>query len=98
MVSVTATISNTGGVDGAEVAQLYVTYPDEAGQPPRVLRGFEKAAVAAGESAAVTFSVRRRDVSYWDTAAQDWALASGEYTFSVASSSRDIRGQATVTI
>lgn len=81
-----------GTLSGAEVAQLYVTFPDEAAQPVRVLRGFEKVRIEAGASSSVTFSVRRRDISYWDTVAQNWAIAPGTYVFSVGASSRDIRG------
>lgn len=96
-VSVTTSITNSGGLSGAEVAQLYVTFPDAAAQPIRVLRGFEKVTIDAGATHSdVTFNLRRRDLSYWDVAAQSWALAEGTYTFAVGSSSRDIRGNATL--
>ncbi|KAK2609837.1 hypothetical protein N8I77_003314 [Diaporthe amygdali] len=98
VIQVSTSVSNTGAVEGAEVAQLYVTFPDEAEQPVRVLRGFEKVSVKPGQSAPVTFSLRRRDVSYYDSAAEKWAVASGDYTFAVGSSSRDIKGTAKLTI
>ncbi|KAK6062466.1 hypothetical protein SCUP515_13343 [Seiridium cupressi] len=98
VISVSTIVSNTGALDGAEVAQLYLSSPSEASQPVRTLRGFEKVSIPVGQTANVTFSVRRRDISYWDVAAQSWAIASGEYTFSVGSSSRDLRGNATLTI
>jgi hypothetical protein len=31
-------IANTGGTAGAEVAQLYISFPDEEGEPPRQLK------------------------------------------------------------
>ncbi|OHF04312.1 hypothetical protein CORC01_00651 [Colletotrichum orchidophilum] len=98
VISVKTNIKNDGGIQGAEVAQLYISFPTEAAQPPRILRGFEKINLAPGAAGDVTFSVRRRDVSYWDTAAQKWAIARGKYTFSVGSSSRDIRASADITI
>jgi beta-glucosidase len=98
VVNVTATVQNTGSLDGAEVAQLYVSFPDEAEQPIRVLRGFDKVSIAAGASTQVTFSLLRRDLSYWDTAAQGWALARGDYTLAVGASSRDIKATTTLTI
>lgn len=98
VISVSTTIENTGGVDGAEIAQLYITFPDEAAEPSRVLRGFEKANIAAGDKADVTFSLRRRDISYWDTTAQKWAIAKGEYTLAVGASLQDIKSSITVTI
>ncbi|KAI0127432.1 putative beta-glucosidase D [Xylariales sp. AK1849] len=98
VISVKTTVKNSGAVDGAEVAQLYISFPKEAAQPVRVLRGFEKVNIAAGQTADVTFSVRRKDISHWDNIAQLFAIASGEYTLSVGSSSEDLRGNATLTI
>ncbi|EME38884.1 glycoside hydrolase family 3 protein [Dothistroma septosporum NZE10] len=98
VISITTTITNSGTLEGAEVAQLYISYPSSASQPPKQLRGFEKVKLQAGESQEVTFSVRRRDVSFWDVVAQKWAIAEGTYTFAVGASSRDLRGSVTVTI
>lgn len=98
VVKVTATIENSGSLEGAEVAQLYVSFPKEAKQPVRILRGFEKVTIASGKSTQVQFNLRRRDLSYWNVDAQKWAIASGQYTFSVGASSRDLRGNYTLTI
>jgi beta-glucosidase len=98
VISISLAIQNTGPVAGAEVAQLYLSFPAEAKQPVRILRGFQKPSIPAGASATVTFSLRRRDISYWDVVAQKWAIAAGEYTFSVGSSSRDIRATTTLTL
>ncbi|CAJ2512525.1 Uu.00g055400.m01.CDS01 [Anthostomella pinea] len=98
VASVTVTITNSGAVQGAEVAQLYVGYPDYAGAPPKQLRGFEKLALAAGANDNVTFDLRKRDLSVWDAASQNWVVRSGTFTFSVGSSSRDIRQNSTVTV
>jgi beta-glucosidase len=98
VVTVQTTIQNTGGVDGAEVAQLYVSFPEEAQQPLRVLRGFSKMNITAGDSVTATFSLRRRDLSYWDDVEYAWAIAKGDYTLAVGSSLEDIRGTATLTI
>ncbi len=89
MITVNTTVQNTGSIVCAEVAQLYVSFPEEAEQPVRILRGLEKVNIPAGATYAVSFSLRRRDVSYWDVAGQKWAVARGTYTFSVGSSSRD---------
>lgn len=98
VVRVAARVTNAGPLGGMEVTQLYLGFPDEAAQPGRVLRGFEKVGVAAGAAAEVTFALRRRDVSYWDVAARQWAVAGGTYTVSVGASSRDIRATATFTV
>lgn len=37
------------------------------------------------------FELMRRNLSYWDVVAQDWALTKGDYVLSVGASSRDFR-------
>ena len=39
---VSFTLTNTGKVAGAEVAQLYLSFPAAAGEPPKNLKGFKK--------------------------------------------------------
>lgn len=95
VATVTATVSNTGSVSGAEVAQLYVGIP---GGPVRQLRGFEKTVLAAGEEATVSFALTRKDLSTWDVVAQKWQLQSGSYGLWVGSSSRDLPLTGTLTI
>ncbi|KAM0283986.1 hypothetical protein ACHAQH_002181 [Verticillium albo-atrum] len=92
VAEVTATITNTGEVDGAEVAQLYITLPASApATPPKQLRGFAKLSLAAGESGTVTFPLRRKDLSYWDVTSQNWIVPQGAIGVKVGASSRDIR-------
>jgi beta-glucosidase len=63
VATVTSSISNTGSTAGAEVAQLYVTFPDAADEPVRQLRGFKKVTIQAEESVDVAFTLRKRDLS-----------------------------------
>ncbi|OOF99274.1 glycoside hydrolase family 3 protein [Aspergillus carbonarius ITEM 5010] len=87
IVKVTAEVQNSGSVDGAEVAQLYVGIPNG---PMRQLRGFEKVYIASGETVQVSFSLDRRDLSTWSVEAQQWQLQSGTYQVYVGRSSRDL--------
>ncbi|KAH6682771.1 beta-glucosidase-related glycosidase [Halenospora varia] len=82
---VSAEVVNTGTVDGAEVAQLYVGIP---GGPVKQLRGFAKVDVESGKSVGVGFDLQRRDLSVWDTVAQKWRLQKGSYKVWVGASSR----------
>ncbi|KAE8445794.1 hypothetical protein EG329_012852 [Mollisiaceae sp. DMI_Dod_QoI] len=82
---VTASVTNTGAVDGAEVAQLYIGIP---GGPAKQLRGFSKVDVGKGDSVQVDFDLTRRDLSTWDTGAQKWLLQNGMYGVFVGASSR----------
>ena len=86
---VTLSVKNIGGLDGAEVVQLYVA-PKTNGifRPERELRGFEKLALAVGESREVRFVLDDRSFAVWS---DGWKIPEGEYVIEVGSSSRDIR-------
>ena len=89
LFTVSATITNTGGVVGDEVPQLYVCLggPDD---PVRELRGFERLSIAPGQSATFSADLTRRDLSNWDTGAQNWAISQYPKTVFVGSSSRQV--------
>jgi beta-glucosidase len=63
---VTATVTNSGGREGDEVAQLYIIPPAGAGLPSRSLKGFERLHLAPGESRQVSFSLSPRDLAFAD--------------------------------
>jgi len=48
-------ITNIGSVQGAEVAQLYISFPVSENQPPYLLRGFDKLSLAPGKAQTATF-------------------------------------------
>jgi beta-glucosidase len=87
--TITFTVTNTGGVDGSEVAQLYLSFPEEAAEPPKILRGFERIYIEAGESKTVTLPLTQRDISYWNVINQKWTVASGNYTVSISTSANN---------
>ncbi|PFH53038.1 glycoside hydrolase family 3 protein [Amanita thiersii Skay4041] len=89
--SVSFTIKNTGGFDGTEIPQLYLTYPANAGEPKKVLRGFNEVDIPKGQSKRVVLNLSLRDLSIWDTVNQKWARPSGVFTILVGASSKDIR-------
>lgn len=93
LFNVTFLLTNTGSTAGAEVAQLYIGFPDStpSGTPPKQLRGFEKVFLEAGATAVVSIQLMRRDISYWDVTSQEWVIPEGEFVVSVGSSSRDLK-------
>jgi beta-glucosidase len=97
MVTVSAEITNTGSVTGAEVAQLYLIIPNMSlnreSQPAvvgRQLRGFEKIMLQPGETGTVSFELNRRDISVWDVVRQEWCVGGGQYVVNVGGSSRNL--------
>jgi beta-glucosidase len=87
---VTFTVKNTGGREGAEVAQVYVSFPASAGEPPKRLIGWSKIKLAAGESKEVSVEVPPQYLSIFDEKKNGWDLVPGEYTFMVGGSSQDL--------
>jgi beta-glucosidase len=97
-VMVGVDVRNTGSRAGAEVAQVYVTDPASAGEPPKQLKGFAKVMLRPGEKRHLTFVLDRRAFSIWDAAAQRWTTVDGRYTIAVGDSSRNLPSPAPVTV
>ncbi len=85
-------VTNTGKRAGAEIVQLYVCHKSTAMfVPEQELKGFEKVFLQPGETKPVSFSLTRRDLSFFDTIASNWRVEGGAYELRLSASSRDIR-------
>ncbi len=62
-VRVTARLRNIGKRAGAEVAQLYLDFPDRPGTPRIALRGFRRIDLNPGETRMLSFDLSPRDLS-----------------------------------
>ena len=100
VATVRADVKNTGTVDGAEVAQLYISNPDAINynNSTNTLRGFDKQTIAAGQTVTFEFPLTRRDLSVWDLPVQNWLLLRGPYKVHVGASSRNLPLSADFTI
>ncbi|GAA0561979.1 glycoside hydrolase family 3 C-terminal domain-containing protein [Rhizomicrobium electricum] len=83
-LKVTAEVANTGGRDGEEVAELYLTPPAFEGAPKLALRGFERIGLKAGERKTVSFVLSPRDLSFVAADGTRQVVA-GRYTVDVGS-------------
>jgi beta-glucosidase len=98
-VAVSATVTNIGAVEGAEVVQVYVgDLASEVARPVRELKGFAKVSLEPGASTSVTVDLDERAFAYWSQRLGRWAVEAGEFEIAVGSSSRDIAEQVVVTI
>lgn len=91
-IKVTATISNIGQRDGAQVMQVYVAQlAPAANRPPKELKGFTKVFVKQGQSekAEVVLS-QKYATSYWDERNNAWVSEEGVYHILVGDSSVDL--------
>ncbi|WP_394494389.1 glycoside hydrolase family 3 C-terminal domain-containing protein [Shewanella sp. ENK2] len=93
-MTITADITNTSGIDGAEVAQLYLhDIKASVSRPQKELKGFDKIWLKAGETGQVSFTLTQRDLSFWDINSNDWLAEAGKFTVMLGSSVEDIRLQ-----
>ena len=81
-VSVEVTVKNTGKVAGDEVAELYLSFPNQAGAPLRALRAFQRVHLDAGGSQQVNFELKPRDLSMVSEPGEPM-IVEGDYTVSV---------------
>lgn len=82
------TVTNTGRLEGDEVAQLYLSFPSVPGAPLRALRGFKRVHLKPGESQKVRFELKERDLSMVSEAG-DPIIAEGKYSLSVGGGQPD---------
>jgi beta-glucosidase len=97
-VTATVTVANTGKWDGNEIVQAYISFPESAAEPPKLLRGFEKVWVKQGGKGQVSIEFTKTELSIWDTASKSWVIPSGQFTVHIGASSRDIRLSANFTL
>ncbi|RCI05115.1 hypothetical protein CU098_012427 [Rhizopus stolonifer] len=90
-VAISVTVKNVGRFDGAEVSQLYLSYPKVANEPPQLLRGFEKVFISKKSEQTVKFMLQRTELSYYDLDAHAWVVPKGEFIAHIGASSRDIK-------
>ena len=99
VMKVACRVTNTGDRRGKEVVQLYVGDPEASvARPVRELKAFAKVDLDPGETTVVEFALTARDLSYWSTRLNDWALEAGEFELALGASSRDLRLTTTVDI
>lgn len=100
-VTVTASVTNTGPMAGAEVVQVYLGIP-VPGQPPKRLVGFQKVLVEPGESKLVTITIdpaaTNHPFSVWDYCTRSFSTKPGDYTVYVGTSADDTPHTAVLTV
>ncbi len=100
-ITISCEVTNSGKVDGDTVVQLYIK--DEVGSVApfeKILRGFERVPLKAGETKTVTFTINpKRDLKFLDLD-NKWIVEPGKFTamISESSSEEDIKQSAEFTI
>lgn len=92
---VTVDVTNTGTTAGDAVAQLYVSDPAAAHEPPVQLKGFQRLYIKPGQTKRVVFSLDSEALAIWDTAAHHWTTLPGTYRVMIGTSAISILASGT---
>ena len=85
------TIKNISSVDGEEIAQVYIR--DDAAsvvRPVKELKAFEKIKLKAGESKEVTFTLNKKDLSFFDAEGNS-IFEPGKFSVFVGTNSNEVK-------
>ena len=85
---VSVDVKNTGKLDGDEVVQLYVSYPEsKVERPIKQLKGFKRVFIHAGETLKVNIPLKAEDLAYWNVEKHAFTVEKGKVKLMVGSSS-----------
>jgi beta-glucosidase len=87
LITVTATLTNTGSREGTEIAQVYVNNDGTSvSQPVRQLKGFERVTLKPGESKQLSFHLGFDELSFYSVESKQ-VMEPTHYTVWVGGSS-----------
>jgi beta-glucosidase len=84
-------ITNTGEMDGEEIAQLYIRdIIGDVTRPVKELKGFRKVTIPRGQTITVAFTISPAELSYYH---QDmsYSFDPGEFELFIGTNSEDTR-------
>jgi beta-glucosidase len=82
------TVSNIGNMDGNEVVQMYVGFKNsKVDRPVKLLRGFERVELKAGESKTVSISCPVEKLRWYNPETNSWELEKMDYEMYIGNSS-----------
>lgn len=92
-ITFTVRVKNTGTREGQEVVQLYISdLKSSLPRPIKELKGFSKVSLAPGEEKAVSMTVTKDALSFFDDAKHEWVAEPGKFEAVIAASAADVKG------
>ena len=90
-IEVSADIKNIGSVDGDEVLQVYVSSENkEQDRPVKLLKGFKRVSVKAGESVSTNIKIDLEDIKFYNAETGEWEFDKN-YTILAGTNSRNAK-------
>ncbi len=94
VLTVTVPVTNSGGREGSEVVQLYISdLKSSLPRPVKELKGFCKVKLAPGETKEVTFTIAKEALSFFDDTLHEWVAEPGKFEAIIAASATDIKSK-----
>ena len=88
-IQCTVQVQNTGAMDGSEVVQAYIEYPNLKDMPQKELKAFKKVVVSKGGTTDVTLSIPMSELQKWDPQQHGWKLYKGTYTIAIGKNANE---------
>jgi beta-glucosidase len=97
-LTVSFTVKNTGSRASTEISEVYTSFPEAAGEPPKRLIGWSRTDLGPGESKQVSIPINRDRLDVYDETSDSWKLVPGNYTVMAGGSSQDLPLRKDVTL
>lgn len=91
-LTITLDVKNTSSLKGQEIVQLYVEKEDsKIFRAKKELKAYAKVTIEPEATVTITLEIEERDLMFYHTEEERWAMESGTYKLLVGSSLEDIR-------
>jgi beta-glucosidase len=90
-LTVSVNVKNTGKMDGDEVVQAYIEYPQIDRMPLKELKGFKRVTVTKGSEETATINIPVKDLRKWDMKTHGWKTYTGTYKLILGSNSQETK-------
>jgi len=99
VIGISVDVKNAGTLDGDEVIQVYVSFPDSGVErPSKALKAFKRVSIPAEQTVTVTVPLEVDELKYWSVDQHAFILEKGEVEIKIGASSKDIRLKGTLSI
>ena len=89
-ITAEVTVKNIGKADGDEVVQIYISSENkQTDRPMKLLKGFARTSVAAGEAKKVSVNVELDDIKFYNPESGEWEFDPA-YTVYIGTDSRNV--------
>lgn len=87
-LEVRVVLENMSAVNGEEITQLYIGYPQTIERANKDLKGFKRSILNSGEKKTLNFEVPISELRYYDESQKCWVDELGDYQVFIGSSSQ----------